>query len=59
MVHENDGDIYACPDCGAQFHPGSATPGWPPEEQMLLVPGAVPMIPPAPVTISETQLWGK
>ena len=58
VVHENEGDIYACLDCGAQFNPGSATPGWLPEEQVLLVPGALPAIPPTPVTISEADLWG-
>jgi hypothetical protein len=52
VVHENEGDIYACLDCGAEFQPGS-------EDRVLLVPGALPVIPPAPLTISEEELWGK
>jgi len=58
VVHENEGDIYACPDCGARFNSGSAMPGHPPEDRVLLVPGGLRVIPPAPVTISESDLWG-
>jgi len=60
LVHENDGNIYACPDCFAQFHPGCAAPGARPDDLTVLVPGRLSLIPPpAPLTISEEELWGK